>query len=99
MNTRRIASLLFVVSTCSWGQGSTARINGTIHDSSGLGVPGADVEVVQADTGLTRSIASQTDGSYVLSSLPVGPYQIEVIKEGFAKYLQGGIVLQVDGNP
>src|SRR5207302_3932218 len=30
---------------------------------------------------------------------PVGPYQLEVSKEGFAKYVQSGIVLQVGSNP
>src|SRR5208283_2845070 len=31
--------------------------------------------------------------------LPVGPYVVEVSKEGFSKYVQSGIVLQVDSNP
>ena len=44
-------------------------------------------------------MTSGADGGYVLSNLPVGPYLLEVTKEGFTKYAQSGIVLQVDSNP
>jgi hypothetical protein len=43
--------------------------------------------------------ASRPDGEYVLPNLPIGPYIVEVTKEGFVKYVQTGIVLQVDSNP
>ena len=35
----------------------------------------------------------------MLPNLPIGPYQIEVTKEGFSRYVQTGIVLQVETNP
>jgi hypothetical protein len=78
---------------------STSQINGVVQDSSGLAVPGAEVKVTQTDTGLVRTATTGADGGYVLTSLPVGPYQLEVSKEGFTKYLQTGIVLQVGSNP
>ena len=43
--------------------------------------------------------AAGADGSFVLTNLPVGPYTLEVSKEGFSKYVQSGIVLQVGSNP
>lgn len=83
-----------------WGQAiSTSQINGTVQDASGSAVPGAEVKATQTDTGLVRSTTSGADGGYVLANLPVGPYQLEVSKEGFTKYLQSGIVLQVGSNP
>ena len=39
------------------------------------------------------------DGNYVLPDLPVGPYRLDVSKEGFATAVQTGIVLQVATNP
>ena len=78
---------------------STSQINGTVQDSSGLAVPGAEVKATQTETGLVRTATSGTDGSYVLTNLPVGPYQLEVSREGFSKYVQSGIVLQVGSNP
>jgi hypothetical protein len=81
-----------------WAQ-STAQINGTVRDASGLAVPGATVKATQTATGVARTVTSGADGGYVLSNLPVGPYLLEVTKEGFTKYAQSGIVLQVDSNP
>ena len=44
-------------------------------------------------------MVSGTDGSYIFANLPVGPYTLEAAKQGFSKYVQTGIVLQVDSNP
>jgi hypothetical protein len=80
-----------------WGQG-TAQMNGTVKDSSGLAVQGAEVKATQTATGASRTAASGADGSYALPNLPIGPYMLEITKEGFSKYIQSGIVLQVDAN-
>ncbi len=37
--------------------------------------------------------------SYLLANLPIGPYRMEVSKEGFATFVQRGIVLNVNTNP
>ena len=93
------ACLLALTTTGLWAQGSTAQMNGTVRDASGLGVPGAELKATQTATGATRSATSGGDGSFVFPSLPIGPYMLEVSKAGFTKYLQSGIVLQVDSNP
>lgn len=96
----RLVPAFFLISATVWGQAaSTAQINGTVRDASGLGVPGADIKATQTATGLVRTITSGPDGMYVITNLPIGPYQLEISKEGFSKYVQSGIVLQVDANP
>jgi hypothetical protein len=70
-----------------------------VQDSTGLAVPGAEVRVVQSDTGLTRTTTTSGEGSYTFPNLPVGPYRLQVTKDGFSAYVQSGIVLQVDTNP
>src|ERR1700676_5454501 len=83
-----------------WAQNiTTANISGTVQDSTGLAVPGAEVKATQTETGLVRTVTSGADGGYILTNLPVGPYQLEVSKDGFSKYVQSGIVLQVGSNP
>ena len=77
----------------AWAQ-ATAQIHGTIQDSSGAAVGGAEVKAVDTDTGVERTVTSASDGSYVLSTLPLGPYRIEVTKEGFTKAVVSGLVLQ-----
>lgn len=95
----RLLCLFMFACLLAWGQGSTAQINGTIQDSSGAAVPGAEVKATQTATGATRSVTSGADGAYVLANLPVGPYQIEVSKDGFSRQLQSGISLLVDSSP
>jgi hypothetical protein len=86
-----------VFASAVWGQ--TSQISGSVRDASGLAIPGAEVKATQTATGLSRSAVSGPDGSYVLPDLPTGPYLLEVTKEGFSKYVQTGIVLQVDTTP
>src|SRR5579871_6063762 len=77
----------------------TSQISGTVRDSSGLAVFGATVQVTQSDTGAVRTVTTAADGAFVLASIPIGPYRLQVTKEGFSTYVQSGIVLQVDSNP
>src|SRR5579872_5052348 len=77
----------------------TAQINGTIRDAGGLAIPGAAIKATQTATGVSRSTVSGADGAYVLPNLPIGPYLVEVTKEGFSKYAQTGIVLEVNTAP
>jgi hypothetical protein len=95
----RIVSTIFVISSSLWAQGSTSQITGTIRDSSGSAVPGAQVRATQTATGLDRTVVAGSDGTYSIPNLPVGPYRLEITKEGFNVYVQSGIVLQVDSNP
>jgi hypothetical protein len=97
---RAVALAICLLSGCALVRAqSTAQISGTVHDVSGSSVPGAEVKATQTATGLVRSVTSGADGAYILPNLPVGPYLIEVVKEGFSRYAQSGIVLQVDSNP
>jgi len=80
--------LLCYFTTITWAQGTTAQINGTVSDSTGLPVPGADVKVTQTATGAVRTATSGPDGAFVFPNLPIGPYMLEASKAGFNKYVQ-----------
>jgi len=96
---RAISGVVFglLLACAAWAQ--TSQITGTIRDASGLAIPGAAIKATQTATGVVRNTVSAADGGYVLPNLPIGPYLVEVTKEGFSKYAQTGIVLQVDTNP
>jgi len=98
MKTRAGFILPFLLFSTLWAQ-STSQISGTVKDSSGGAVGAAEVKAIQTATGLVRSVSTASDGAYILQNLPIGPYMIEVTKEGFSKYVQSGIVLNVDSNP
>ncbi len=94
-------SILLMVglsSMLAWGQ-ATAQIHGVVQDMSGAAIPGAMVKATQTETGISRTVTSEADGGYVLSNLPLGPYQLEVNKDGFATVVQMGVVLQVNSDP
>src|SRR5882762_1764683 len=63
---------------------------------SGAVLQAATVTVKQTETGLTRTAASAHAGSYLLLELPVGHYSVEVNAQGFHKYVQTGISLNVN---
>ena len=77
---------------------ANAEIHGSVSDPSGAVVPGATVRAIQTNTGQTATTVSGTDGSYVLTNLPVGPYRLEVTAQAFSSYSQSGILLQVGNN-
>ncbi|HLI84426.1 MAG TPA: carboxypeptidase regulatory-like domain-containing protein [Bryobacteraceae bacterium] len=100
--TRCFARLccFIALSTAAWAQAvSTAQIQGTVQDATGAAVAGAEVKATQTDTGISRTTTTGADGGYVLSNLPIGPYSLEVSKQGFSRYVQTGIVLQVAASP
>src|SRR5881227_3918177 len=91
---------LMMSATCSslWAQ-ATAQISGTVQDSSGAVLPGAEVTATQTETGASRMTVTNEAGRYILPSLPLGPYKLEASLPGFRTFAQSGIVLQVGDNP
>jgi hypothetical protein len=78
---------------------ATAQVSGTVVDPSGAFVPGADVKITNTDTSATRTTQSNKDGAFNFPQLAIGPYRLEVSKQGFQTFAQSGIVLQVNTNP
>ena len=76
-----------------------AQIHGRITDPSGAVVASAQVQARQLDTGLVRATTTNSDGQYSLPALPLGAYELAVSAQGFQKYLQKGITLEVSANP
>jgi Carboxypeptidase regulatory-like domain len=76
---------------------TTATIVGTISDPNGAPVPSASVTARSVDTGLTRTVTTDEDGSYRIEFLPIGNYRIEVTPaSGFKKAFRDSIVLHVN---
>jgi len=90
--------LVLLAHSSAWAQ-ATAQLSGTVKDSSGAVLPGVTVTVTQTDTGFSRTVVTETSGTYVVPNLPTGPYKLEATLQGFRTYAQTGIVLQVNANP
>src|ERR1700722_4925247 len=90
------AVLTVLISLNVAGQQITGSIRGSVLDPSGASIMAATVTAKQIETGLVRSGLTDRRGSYVLVELPIGHYQLEVRAQGFEKYLQQGISLDVN---
>jgi hypothetical protein len=88
-----IALLLF--SGALFGQSDRASITGTVKDASGAVVPGVEVTAVYIGTNLSTSSTTNELGFYTISNLAIGEYTLTFRREGFRKYEQKGIVLNV----
>lgn len=77
---------------------NNAQIHGIVLDPTGAAVVGAQINAISTATGASQSTVSGSDGTFALPGLQVGGYSLEVTAEGFSKYKQSGIVLQVGQN-
>ncbi len=74
---------------------STGTLRGTVTDPQGAVVPGATVTVNNPNTGVTKTVKSNSDGTYVVQALSPGKYQVTVEGPGFSKEVAKGIEVTV----
>src|SRR5882724_6116388 len=79
-----------------FAQEITGKVRGVVTDPAGAVVGSAAITAQQTETGLTRSTTTNSDGTYLLLELPVGHYRVEASAQGFEKYVQDGITLNVN---
>lgn len=91
-----VVIVVAVVSLSLTAQVTTATIEGTVTDSSGATVPNAQVVATNAGTNQTRTVTTNAGGTYRLDLLPSGTYDVEVSAQGFKKFRQNGIVLEIN---
>src|SRR2546425_8828626 len=83
-----IAALLFSAVTSA--QTFRGAIQGTVIDSTGAAVPGAQITVTSVDTNLTRTVVTDDTGDYAFTELPLGAYKVTASKPGFRTETLGG---------
>src|SRR5438552_18912529 len=74
---------------------TSATIAGTVKDETGGVLPGVDVVIRNLDTGLTRSVVTDSNGYFTVPGLAPGKYEARGSLQGFATGVQSGIVLEV----
>lgn len=79
----------------SRGQAFRGTVVGTVTDASGSAVPDANVTALNTATGLQRSTATSTDGSYSIPELPAGTYRVTITKSGFETSVTNGVQVTV----
>jgi len=84
MRALRAVLLAVLFSTQVLAQTPTGGLFGTITDPSGAVILNAKVTVTNRETGAVRELASASNGSYAMPSLPAGNYGVRAEAAGFA---------------
>lgn len=90
---------LFFLFVCLWSavaaQQPTATLTGIVTDQTGAVISGATVTATNKATSLSRTVTTNDQGVYVISSLPVGEYSISFEAPNFKKTSFEKVILNV----
>ena len=89
-------SLLFLSFLAPSAFAQTASITGTIKDSSGGLVPQAQITAKNKATNASRSVFTDPSGTYRITSLVPGIYDVFIEKQGFKTVEYSRVELTVD---
>jgi hypothetical protein len=73
-----------------------AGIQGTVLDSQGAAVPGAQITVTAQETGLSQQAVTDDNGVFSVSRLAPGPYSVAVEKQGFKRKVLDQVNITAD---
>ncbi len=85
---------LLVAATAA-GQQGTAEIRGRVVDAQGGVLPGVTLVVRDQDSGMYRETVAAADGSYFISGIRPGRYEITAELQGFKKYSRRDVLVEV----
>jgi hypothetical protein len=80
--------LLWPAGGLAQSTGNAGSINGTVTDPTGAVVPGATVEIHNPVSQLTRSTKTDSSGTFSFPNVPLNPYHLTVMSQGFAPSAQ-----------
>jgi len=66
-------------------QSTFGSIVGTVHDSSGALVPGAQITLLNTGTAAKRTMATDNAGDFAFKNIDVGHYALTIVATGFQK--------------
>ena len=89
-----VASLLLSSIPLSAQQG-TGELRGRVVDAQNAVLPGVTVVARNEASGIFREIVSGPDGSFFMSALTPGTYEVDAQLSGFKKYQRKGVRVEV----
>ncbi len=94
----RLAAILAVLcfAPAIYSQQVTGTITGSVIDSTGAAVSGANLRLGNTQTGQVREAASSEDGTFRFLVLQPGIYRLDVSQAGFKAARRDNIVVEAD---
>ena len=75
---------------------TVGSISGIVTDQSGAVIPDTTVTALNLDSTVQQTTKTNANGIYSFTALPVGRYEIEILRDGFKPYKRTGLVIDVD---
>src|ERR1700692_2626986 len=88
-------TILFTWSIPLRAQVVGARLTGTVTDSSGGAISGAQIAIKNVATGVVNTVTSDSVGFYSEPNLAPGNYEVTVTANGFSTSVRAGLTLTV----
>jgi len=89
-----LASLIVGAQLAS-SQATDGTLSGVVSDSSGAVLPGAEVVLLNEDTGISRTVITDAAGRYSAPALSLGRYRATASLSGFQTEIRTGIQMTV----
>jgi len=78
------AVVLLTLSLSSWAQfAQRGSLGGSVFDSSGAVVPGAEITLLDVNENQSRKLAADKEGHFAFTNLTAGQYRLTASHEGF----------------
>lgn len=92
----RFTLLSLLLCAClSLAQSDRGTLTGSVSDPAGAAIPAAAVTITNPATGSQVKTQTTETGNYTMPNLPAGLYDLAVEAQGFNRYEQKGIRIQV----
>jgi outer membrane receptor protein involved in Fe transport len=78
-----------------WGQQGTTEVRGRVLDPQGDVMPGVAVTVRNQDTGMFRDTVTGADGTFFVSGIVPGRYEVNAELQGFKKFVRKDVQLEL----
>jgi hypothetical protein len=91
-----VCFLVLFTGIAALGQAGRGGISGTVADSAGAVIPGAQVELLDRATGVKQHTSASGAGLYTFISLNPGVYEVTASHTGFASAAVDKVNVNVD---
>ena len=88
-----LAVLLIYADRPAVAQVLFGSVVGNVSDTTGASVPGATVGITEVSTNESRTVQTNEQGAYTVSTVPAGTYRVEISKEGFRRFAASNILV------